>query len=93
MNSGSADRYKYLCELGEGQEWLVLITERGFGNVFQALDMFTGKKVAVKKIKANIENTNTKNEINAFKKCISDFTVKYIDAFQNGDETWVSVFS
>lgn len=61
--------------------------------MFLSLDIFTGKKVAVKKIKANLENTTTKNEINLFKKCTSDFTVKYIDAFQNGDETWVSVFS
>ena len=61
--------------------------------MFLSLDIFTGKKVAVKKIKANIENTTTKNEISIFKSCTSDYIVKYIDAFQNGDETNVSVFS
>ena len=71
---------------------MVLITERGEGEVFLALDTSTNDFVALKKNKANLENTTTKNEINLFKKCTSDFTVKYIDAFQDGDETWVSVF-
>lgn len=61
--------------------------------MFLSLDILTGKKVAVKKIKANIENTTPKNEISIFKSCTSDYIVKYIDAFQNGDETNVSVFS
>lgn len=60
--------------------------------MFLALDISTNGFVAMKNNKANLGNTTTKNEIRILKSCTSDFTVKYIDAFQNGDETCVSVF-
>ena len=70
----------------------MLITERGEGEVFLALDTSKDDFVAMKN-KANLKKTTTKNEISIFKSCTSDYIVKYIDAFQNGDETNVSVFS
>ena len=61
----------------------------GFGDVYKAFSKVDGDYVAIKKAKGLTPNETLRSESAMLKDCNSKYVVRYIDAFQNGDEFWV----
>ena len=64
--------------------------DRGFGEVFLALDKTSNELVAVKKTKIIATPDEVMKESRILKECKSKFIVRYFDVVKQMSEFWVS---
>ena len=62
---------------------------RGFGEVYLALDRTSNDYVAVKKVKIEVDESRVRNESRMLKECGSKFVVRYYDLVKVWNELWV----
>ena len=63
--------------------------DRGFGEVYLALDKKYKDQVVVKKVQMKVDDSTVQNEVNMLKKCGSKYIVRYFDLVKVGNELWV----
>lgn len=57
--------------------------------MYKAFSKVDGEYVAIKKANLTVPDEMLRSESAMLKDCNSKYVVRYIDAFQNGDEFWV----
>ena len=62
---------------------------RGFGEVYLALDKKSNDQVVVKKVQMKVDDSTVQNEVKMLKECGSKYIVRYFDLVKVGNELWV----
>ena len=65
------------------------VMDRGFGEVFVALDKTSNGLVAIKKVKMVMEDEQIENESRLLRECQSPLIVRYYDVLKREGELWV----
>ena len=65
------------------------ISDRGFGEVFVALDTKSNDLVAIKRVKPLLNEDKLENEWKLLKECQSRYIVHYLDVIAGESELWV----
>ena len=65
------------------------ISDRGFGEVFVALDTKSNDLVAIKRVKPLLNEDKLENEWKLLKECQSRYIVRYFDVLRREGEFWV----
>ena len=79
MAEGGIEGYQLQEKLGEGS----------FGKVYKALEIKTGRAVAVKVVPVEQDTGEVAREIEMLKACASDNIVRYYSSFTRGSELWI----
>ena len=72
-----------------GRRELERISDRGFGEVFVALDKKSNDLVAIKRVKPLLNEDELENEWKLLKECQSRYIVRYYDVLRREAEFWV----
>ena len=65
------------------------VMDRGFGEVFVALDKTSNVLVAIKKVKMVMGDEQIENESRLLRECQSPLIVRYYDVLKREGELWV----
>ena len=65
------------------------VMDRGFGEVFVALDKTSNVLVAIKKVKMVMEDEQIENESRLLRECQSPLIVRYYEVLKREGELWV----
>ena len=63
--------------------------DRGFGEVYLALDKKSNDQVVVKRVQMKMDDSTVQNEVKMLKECGSKYIVRYFDLVKVGNELWV----
>lgn len=66
------------------------MNRRAFGEIWIAKEMVSDVTIAIKRVKKTESVRELEKGVEALKKCISPFIVRYSNVFQKSDEVWVS---
>ena len=66
---------------------------RGFGEVYLALDKKSNDQVVVKKVQMKVDDSTVQNEVKMLKECGSKYIVRYFDLVKVGNEVWVRLIA
>ena len=79
-----------MAEAGiEGYQLQEKLGEGSFGKVYKALEIKTGRAVAVKVVPVEQDTGEVAREIEMLKACASDNIVRYYSSFTRGSELWI----
>ena len=67
--------------------------DRGFGEVYLALDKKSNDQVVVKRVQMKMDDSTVQNEVKMLKECGSKYIVRYYDLVKVGNEVWVRVIA
>ena len=65
------------------------VMDRGFGEVFVALDKSSNDLVAIKRVKMMMDDSKIASESELLKECQSRYIVRYYDVLRREGELWV----
>ncbi len=65
------------------------VMDRGFGEVFVALNKKSNEKVAIKKVKLVSNDALIEKESQLLKECRSRYIVRYYEVLKKENELWV----
>ena len=66
-----------------------LFTDRGFGEVFDALNKKSNERMVIKKVKLVADNETIEKESQLLRECQSRYIVRYYDVLRRESELWV----
>ena len=69
-----------------------LFTDRGFGEVFVALNKKSNERMVIRKVKLVADNETIEKESQLLRECQSRYIVRYYDVLRRESELWVRSF-